>query len=177
MIIGSGGVLSHAPRRVEAAYMMLDAYQPEGITMLAVDSIFMMPQLGVLSTVHPEAAAQVFERDCLIKLGPVIAPVGYGREGEPAVTVRLGEAIAQVPFGALRLLPLGVNEHATVEIVPARGLDVGAGKGRPLTHKVEGGVVGLIIDARGRPLALPADPAERRRKMAEWYQALGLPVE
>ena len=41
MIIGSGGVLSHAPRRTEAAYMMLDAYQPEGVTMLAVDSIFM----------------------------------------------------------------------------------------------------------------------------------------
>jgi len=30
MVIGSGGVLSHAPRRTEAAYMMLDAYQPEG---------------------------------------------------------------------------------------------------------------------------------------------------
>jgi len=68
MIVGSGGVLSHAPRREQAALMMLDAYQPEGITMLAVDSIFMMPQLGILSTVMPEAAAQVFERDCLIKL-------------------------------------------------------------------------------------------------------------
>ena len=28
--------------------------------MLAVDSIFMMPQLGVLSTVEPQAATQVF---------------------------------------------------------------------------------------------------------------------
>ncbi|HOM71315.1 MAG TPA: glutamate mutase L, partial [Armatimonadota bacterium] len=44
MIVGSGGVLSHAPRNAESAYMMLDAYQPEGITMLAKDSIFMMPQ-------------------------------------------------------------------------------------------------------------------------------------
>ena len=53
MIIGSGGVLSHAPRAAETAYMMMDAYQPEGVTMLAMDSIFMMPQLGVLSAVHP----------------------------------------------------------------------------------------------------------------------------
>ena len=89
MIIGSGGVLSHAPRRVEAAYMMLDAYQPEGITMLAVDSIFMMPQLGVLSTVQPEAAAQVFERDCLIKLGSVIAPVGKRKAGDLACSVTI----------------------------------------------------------------------------------------
>ena len=51
MIVGSGGVLSHAPHRAQSALMMLDAYQPEGVTMLAVDSIFMMPQLGVLSTV------------------------------------------------------------------------------------------------------------------------------
>lgn len=44
MIVGSGGVLSHAPHRAQSALMMLDAYQPEGVTMLAVDSIFMMPQ-------------------------------------------------------------------------------------------------------------------------------------
>jgi hypothetical protein len=56
--------------------MMIDAYQPEGVTELAVDSIFMMPQLGVLSTVLPEAATQVFDRDCLIRLGTVVAPGG-----------------------------------------------------------------------------------------------------
>ena len=74
LLIGSGGVLSHAPRRAQAAMMMLDAFQPEGLTMLAVDSIFMMPQLGILSTVHPKASMQVFDRDCLIKLGSAITP-------------------------------------------------------------------------------------------------------
>ena len=51
LIIGSGGVLSHAPRRAQAALMMIDAFQPLGVTQLAVDSIFMMPQLGVLAQV------------------------------------------------------------------------------------------------------------------------------
>ena len=69
MIVGSGGVLSHAPRRQQAMLMMIDAFQPEGITRLAVDSIFMMPQLGVLAQVNQEAATQVFERDCLVYLG------------------------------------------------------------------------------------------------------------
>src|SRR5690606_41089022 len=59
MIIGSGGVLSHAPMRAQSALMMMDAYQPEGITMLTVDSIFMMPHLGVLSEHFFEAAKQV----------------------------------------------------------------------------------------------------------------------
>jgi len=60
LLVGSGGVLSHAPRRVQGALMMIDAFLPEGLTHLAVDSIFMAPQLGVLSSVHEEAATQVF---------------------------------------------------------------------------------------------------------------------
>ncbi|MBD3182349.1 methylaspartate mutase, partial [Candidatus Poribacteria bacterium] len=76
LIIGSGGVLSHAPRRSQAAMMMLDAFLPEGVTRLAVDSIFMMPQLGVLARVNRDAATQVFKRDCLINLGTCIAPLG-----------------------------------------------------------------------------------------------------
>ena len=43
LIIGSGGILSHAPRRQQAALMLIDAFQPQGVTRLAVDSIFMMP--------------------------------------------------------------------------------------------------------------------------------------
>ncbi|MCX7933735.1 MAG: glutamate mutase L, partial [Planctomycetota bacterium] len=76
LLIGSGGVLSHAPQRAQAALMMLDAFAPAGFTELAVDSIFMMPHLGVLSTVHPAAAAEVFEKDCLIPLGTALAPAG-----------------------------------------------------------------------------------------------------
>ena len=177
MIIGSGGVLSHAPRRVEAAYMMLDAYQPEGVTMLAVDSIFMMPQLGVLSTVHPEAAAQVFERDCLIKLGHVIAPVGKMKPGETACTVTIGGETHEVPFGSLKLVPLGVGESVDASIKPARKMNVGEGPGREKHCKIEGGVVGVIIDCRGRQMALPDDPAARIAKLREWHSTLGLEAE
>jgi uncharacterized protein (TIGR01319 family) len=177
MIIGSGGVLSHAPRRVEAAYMMLDAYQPEGITMLAVDSIFMMPQLGVLSTVHPEAAAQVFERDCLIKLGSVIAPVGKGKSGELACSATIGDQTYDVPFGSIRLVPLGVGEIREVVVKPSGRFDVGAGRGKQVTAAIEGGAVGVIIDCRGRPLLLPDDDQARIGKLREWHAALGLEVE
>jgi uncharacterized protein (TIGR01319 family) len=79
LLVGSGGVLSHAPRRAQAMLMMIDAFLPEGITELAVDSIFMTPQLGVLSTVHETAATQVFERDCLVFLGPCVAPIGSAK--------------------------------------------------------------------------------------------------
>jgi len=175
MVVGSGGVLSHAPERAQSALIMLDAYQPEGVTMLAVDSIFMMPQLGVLSTILPDAATQVFERDCLIKLGDAIAPIGTAKEGETCVTVDLGSKGSHtVPFGQLKVIPLAADEIVDATITPARGFDAGAGKGKVNSVKVEGGVVGLIIDARGRPIALPDQQPARVAKLQQWLKAMGL---
>ena len=176
MIVGSGGVLSHAPRREQSALMMIDAYQPEGVTELTVDSIFMMPQLGVLSTVLPEAATQVFDRDCLIRLGTVVAPVGNTRGGEPLATVRTEGFEAALQPGTLQVMPLGADEFRDLEIIPARGVDAGSGKGKPHTARVRGGLAGLILDSRGRPLQLPADDRTRVAKLREWLQAFSLPV-
>ncbi len=173
MIIGSGGVLSHAPERAQSALMMMDAYAPEGKTSLTVDSIFMMPQLGILSTLQPVAATQVFERDCLIRLGDCIAPVGTARDGEDCVTVTLNGQSTAVPFGTIRVLPLGEGETATIEARPARAFDLGQGRGKATTFPVIGGVVGLIIDARGRPIALPTDGPARVAKLREWLTAMG----
>ena len=177
MIVGSGGVLSHAPHRAQSALMMLDAYSPEGVTMLAVDSIFMMPQLGVLSTILPEAATQVFERDCLIKLGHAIAPIGTAKDGDPCLTVSFkNSGVEVVPFGQIKVLPMGDGQTDEATITPAKGFDLGAGKGKSRTVTVEGGVVGLVIDARGRPIAIPTDQTARVAKLQEWLRAFGLPT-
>jgi uncharacterized protein (TIGR01319 family) len=181
LIIGSGGVLSHAPDRAQSALMMLDAFQPEGVTEIAVDSIFMMPHLGVLSQVHPEAALQVFERDCLVPLGTAIAPVGVAKPGEKVATIKIegpGLRVADdLKFGELRLYQLGVGETAEVHVQPTRAFDVGEGRGRERRLTARGGVVGLILDARGRPLQMPTDNTERVRKLREWLGAMGLKAE
>ena len=171
LIVGSGGVLSHAPRRNQAMLMMIDAFQPEGVTHLAVDSIFMMPQLGVLAQVNEAAATQVFERDCLIHLGTCIAPVGIASPGDVGVTIT-GDLIETVPFGELRLYPLGVGEKARVTIQPQRRLDMGAGQGQSIEAEVEGGVVGLVVDTRGRPLEISTASAERIALLKKWFEAL-----
>ena len=171
LIVGSGGVLSHAPRRNQAMLMMIDAFQPEGVTHLAVDSIFMMPQLGVLAQVNEAAATQVFERDCLIHLGTCIAPVGVAAPGGLGVTIS-GDLTETVPFGELRLYPLGVGEKARVTIQPERRLDIGAGRGQVVEAEVEGGVVGLVVDTRGRPLEVSNASSERVALLKKWFQAL-----
>jgi uncharacterized protein (TIGR01319 family) len=180
LLVGSGGVLSHAPRRAQAMMLMVDSFLPEGVTELAVDSIFMTPQLGVLSTVHEEAATQVFERDCLILLGACVAPVGPGRPGQSCVRVEVAASgspplARDVPWGELVRLPLPETGRVEVTVSPDRGFDVGAGRGRPVTRSVRGGVVGLVVDTRGRrPFTLPEDPATRIAKLRQWNRALDL---
>lgn len=177
MLVGSGGVLSHAPRRQQSMLMMIDAFQPEGVTHLAVDSIFMMPQLGVLAQVNAEAATHVFERDCLIHLGTCIAPIGTGREGESCVSIELNipdkpVVSEEIPYGELRLYPLDIGEQASLKLQPSRKFDVGAGRGTLVETTAMGGVVGLVIDTRGRPLEIPTDSTRRVTQLTEWQDAL-----
>jgi uncharacterized protein (TIGR01319 family) len=176
MVIGSGGVLSHAPKRAQSALMMMDAYQPEGITMLTVDSIFMMPHLGVLSEHFYKAAREVFEYDCIVKCGHAVCPVGTGKPGEACVTVTGDGVNVEARVGSMAVIPLGRGEFKDVTVTPAKGFDVGAGKGKAVTRKLEGGTVGIMIDARGRPFSLPTDGAERIKKLREWLEAMGLPL-
>lgn len=201
MVIGSGGVLSHAPRRHQSAYMLIDAFLPEGVTTLTVDSIFMMPQLGVLAQVNPEASIQVFERDCLVYLGTCIAPIGKGKYGKPVMEVEIEyplekEAIIErmkkesphfpivenmngkiikktLNYGEMFRVPLELDEKAEVIVRPMRGFDVGAGDGKEMKVTATGGTTGIVFDCRGRrPFAIPTDPKERVAKLIEWAKVM-----
>ncbi len=180
LLIGSGGVLSHAPRRSQAALMLIDAFLPEGVTMLAVDSIFMMPQLGVLSEVLPKAATEVFDKDCLIRLGTCVAPSGENRKASVLAEVTLtgsdgSSSEIRIEKGRMLVKPLGVGEKVEAVIRPEKNLDVGAGPGNEWTGQLEGGVVGLIFDGRGRnPFLLPEDDSARIEKLQEWSMALDI---
>ncbi len=179
LIVGSGGILSHAPRRVQSMLLMVDAYEPLGFTQLSVDSIFMMPHLGVLSTINEKAAADVFVRDCMVYLGSCMAPIGEGKQGEHCADYEITFPDGRVEkdvllFGDLKLLPLSHEQQAKVTVDPAKQVNVGAGPGASVTKEVRGGVVGLLLDGRGRPLRLPSDHDARTSVLMRWQDAVGL---
>ena len=174
LLVGSGGVLSHAPRRSQSMLMMVDAFQPVGVTRLAVDSIFMMPHLGVLAQINQKAAEEVFFHDCIIELGPCVASITPGKPGHPVFSYEMetGEGVKRgtIPAGEMLLEPLALGKTAKLRLNPARGIDVGAGKGRPLEATVSGGVVGILFDARGRPLRIPEK--NRSETVERWARAV-----
>ena len=179
LIIGSGGILSHAPRRVQSMLMMVDAYEPLGITQLAVDSIFMMPHLGVLSTVHEQAATEVFTKDCLVPLGTCVSPKGMSNPGAPCFSYRLlfpGERVQEgaLAVGDILLISLPTGQEAVIEVTPTKGFDFGAGNGKKFAGRLKGGIVGILLDARGRPICTAQEETTRVQQLQQWARAVEL---
>jgi hypothetical protein len=85
-----------------------------------------------------------------------------------------GNLSEAVPFGALRLYPLNAGEKAKVTVQPERRFDMGAGRGNAVEVEVTGGIVGLVVDTRGRPLEISTDSAQRVSDLKQWTQALAV---
>ncbi len=77
-------------------------------------------------------------------------------------------------FGEVKLLPLGEEESASLRAEPGRRFDLGSGPGKTVEREVRGGAVGLILDARGRPLGIAGDRAACRAAVTRWVEALRL---
>jgi hypothetical protein len=73
--------------------------------------------------------------------------------------------------GSLEMLEVPYEE-VNINIIPSRGVDVGAGKGEPLESVIFGGVVGLIFDGRNRPITLSTDPSQRIDSLLNWSNAV-----
>jgi uncharacterized protein (TIGR01319 family) len=179
IVAGTGGLLSHAPRRVQSLMILNDAFLTEGITMMFQDSVFMMPHLGVVSTVHRDAAWQIFDLDCLVRLGTIVAPNGEPDPSEVALDITLempdGDTLREsLKGGEVKKIILPERQVAQATIQPGRALDIGAGPGQELVTSIEGGVVGIVLDTRGRPLVLPEDSETRKAALRKWISALDM---
>lgn len=174
-IIAGGGVLVHAPRPSQAVLMLLDAIEPVGITTFVLDPHGVAAALGATAVTQPFAAVQALDAGAFLSLGTVVAPVGRARPGDVVLRVKIefehdGGLEIEVKSGSLEMLPLRPGEKAVMELKPRRGISVGKIRGPVEVH---GGAVGLVIDARGRPLRLPPDLDACRRLVQQWLWEMG----
>ncbi len=178
-IIASGSVLSKAPSLAQSLLMILDGVQPTGITTVWLDQNHLMPALGAAAAVNPLLAVQVIDSSTFLNLGTVITPLSNARTGTPvlklAMTADSGtETTLEVRQGSLDMLPLPFGQSARLQVTPLHGSDVGMGRpGRGGGVRVVGGALGLVIDARGRPLKLGTDPERRAEAFKKWLWTFG----
>jgi hypothetical protein len=179
LIVVSGTILAGQPSLGRLALLLLDGLQPVGLSTLACDTASMLGALAAAASVNALAGAQVLEHDALLNLGTLVSPVGLARDGERVMRAKLTYADGKelkldVSFGDIHVIPLPVGARASLEMRPSHGFDIGWGRrGRGAVAEVEGGLLGLVIDARGRPLVLPEDRAARRAKMRDWRERVG----
>ncbi len=179
-IVVGGGVFAATPHPGFAALAILDALEPTGITTLVLDPHSATAALGAAAAVLPIVAIQVLGSGTFVSLGTVVAPVGGGRVGRPALRLQLeresgGRPVeGEVRLGQLAVIPLAQGEHGRLTLQPERGFDVGfGGPGRAGAVRVAGGAIGLMIDARGRPLQLPKELERRQELNKKWLWDIG----
>jgi hypothetical protein len=133
---------------------------------------------------------------CIVPLG---MPSGAAREsrrngkGTTAATTANGAPLAvevtveyaggagnlkiEVPYGGIEVIPLRPEQRASLTVRPGPGFRIGAGEPGKLVQtspgeEVKGGLIGLIVDARGRPLRVADEETPRIVQLLEWGRAL-----
>lgn len=176
-IIARGSIFTDLNRYNQVLLTLLDALEPVGIFAVAVDAYGILPALGILATHEPLAAVQTLEGNVLTSLGWVVVPYGKGQPGQKIlqVVMETDETVleVEVEYGTIETLPLAAGQSAKVTLQPIRRVDIGFGPGQGHTVTIRGGAVGLVIDARDRPLALPAKDDERQTLLRQWLWGIG----
>lgn len=177
LVIGSGGVISHAPDRKAAALMCLDGFALEGVTQVVIDSIFMLPHLGVFAAIHPKAAEEILFKDCLVNVAHTVVPCFKSKVKDQVLAeVFLDEKlVGTVERGKLCLIENKELSKRKLKVVPTNNqIDVGMGLGEVYEREIELGLVGLILDGRNRPIEFSTDLEQRVINQQECFRALGI---
>lgn len=173
-IIGAGSVLAEATNPGMGALLLLDALQPVGITRLQLDPYGVIAALGGIAYAEPLATVQAIDNGSLLDLGTAVCPTGKpsGRGGIEATVKYASGRIDKrsVPGGAIGTINIPAGQKANVEIKLGAGLRLGGR--RRLKLSIDGGAIGLILDARGRPFVVPKDTEKRAEVIPAWIKAV-----
>jgi hypothetical protein len=172
-----------------AVFALLNTIQPtpaSGVVEVVLDADGLLPAAGALGEQSPALAADAVELDLLQPTATVIMVTGTGSEGDLAVRGQLragdGEAVRfTVPYGSIHRLPTPEGQQVTLTLSCEPRFSIGAhpssdevifGRDTPL----RGSEVGIIIDARGHPLAAVTDPSLQAARISTWREDLGVRV-
>ena len=179
-ILACGSVITHAPTLGQSLMILLDGIQPIGITTMILDQNNLLPALGAAASRNSILPIQILESGAFLGLATVVAPFSTSRAATSILKGRLvyqngNESHLDIKQGSLEVFPLPVGQSGRLYLQPSHHADIGFGPGRTAEGgiPVTGTALGLVIDARGRPLRLSADAGRRREIAKKWMWMLG----
>ena len=181
VILAGGAALTGTGNGFFDMLLLADVIQPTGITQIIADPYGLVPALGAMAQIRPEAVVQLLEANTLPTLGTLISIAGDVRPDKPAlrlnVTASNGEtADISLPGGHLLSLALPANETLVLSIECLQGLTINGQ--RKLKLSLSGGIAGILIDARGRPLRIASNVRQRSVQMPQWlHEATDEPLQ
>ena len=177
-IIVSGTAVTGAPSLGQSLLMILDGLQPVGVTTIVLDENNLLPILGAAGQALPNLPVDVLESGALLNLCTLITPVSSRKPGTPILRMHVisdddVETEVEVLQGSLMALPLSQGQSARVFLEPINNAELGLGKlGSGAGFKVTAGVLGIVVDARGRPVRTPNEFVARQEMLLQWQTIL-----
>lgn len=178
-IITSGAILTNAASAGQRLMALLDGLQPWGVTTFVLDRYHILPLLGVAGEFAPVLPVHILGSDVFENLGTVVTAVSDRPEDEPILMIKVAmdngkDYDVEINQGSLKRLIIPPDVHAELTLEPNSRTDIGfGGHGVGGRLKVPGGSMGVIVDARGRPLHLPEDEEKRVALLKHWSVILG----
>ena len=179
-VIVSGAEITQTPNQGWTLLTLLDAIQPRGITNIHIDKFHVLPLLGKIGELEPILTVQILASNAFENLGTVVTAIGALPHGKTAVTAHVetesGKAYsAEIQNGELQRLLIPMKGKAEVELIPHPEVDIGfGGFGKGGRLSVASGGLGLVVDARGRPLRLPDQKDLRIDTLQKWLRIVGV---
>jgi len=179
-IVINGDYLTNFENPNVIALILLDAIQPKGITNLFLDQHGILPVLGSIAVDNPILPIQVLEGPSISLLAKVFSIQSKAKIGTPILKVRLEFKDStyleeQIIKGTITKIPLMAGQIVKLFLEPLSNIDLNQfGKNIDNGFIVQGGLCGIIFDARGRPIQLQKNNAERFDQLLNWYKSMDI---
>ena len=177
-IFVSGSTITRAATPQQILLTLLDGIQPTGIFPLILDKHGLLPVLGAISSLNQVLPIQVMETTAFTNLATVLTIESRTSEGTPIVNARLTYKTGnymdlEVKQGSIATLPLASGETGFLSLSYSRRTFVEGLINSEEPIRVRGGICGIVLDARGRPLRLAKTENLRREQYKRWMFMLG----
>ncbi|MEX0621498.1 MAG: hypothetical protein WD187_00680 [Candidatus Woykebacteria bacterium] len=161
LIIATGGMISGAPRLSRIALLILDVLGPGVVAQVVYDREFFLPSFGALLAKYKQ-----FE---------MATPVGWLDDLGAFVSLG-GTKRLELDWGYSQMQQIEL-EDGEISLIPAPKeqkieMSILGDKKEKKKYSVNGGSLGVVLDARQKPLPLDFGHSESRRLMSSWLKEL-----